>query len=375
MNKIYMDYNSTTPVDQRVVDEMLPYFTEEFGNPSSIHSFGQDALSGVDMARLQVSQLIGANVADIIFTAGGTESNNFALTGLSNLYKSGRNHIITSTIEHSSVYGQCKQLEAQGVEVTYIPTDEFGQVDPSEVSAAIKENTGLISIMYANNEYGTIQRIKEISAIAKDNNIIVHTDAVQAVGKIQVNVQDLGVHMLSISSHKLYGPKGVGALFVKRGITLSPLLIGGGQEEKRRSGTENVPGIVGFGKACELAKGNLGNSMATLSILRDKLQKGILDTISNTFVNGHILDRTPNTLNISFAGRDSETLVVQLDLEGIAVSTGSACGEINRVPSRSLTALGISDERIDGTLRFSLGNATTEEDITRVLEVLKLIVQ
>ena len=374
MKKIYMDYNSTTPIDKGVVDEMLPYLTAHFGNPSSIHSFGQDALNGMDMARFRVSQLIGSNIDEIIFTSGGTESNNFALSGLSKIFKRGKNHIITSMIEHSSIYNQCQRLESQGIEVTYLPVDGDGLVSVQDVVDSIKENTAVISIMLANNEYGTIQNIKDISEVAGAKRVMVHTDAVQAVGKISIDVEDLGVDMLSLSSHKIYGPKGIGALYVRRGIKLDPLLIGGVQETKRRSGTENVAGIVGFGKAAEIAQSNLKSNMNRLASLRDKLQNGILENIQHSFVNGHLTKRTPNTLNMSFEGQENETLVVQLDLEGVAVSSGSACGEAHRVASRSLKALGISSTRIYSAIRFSIGNYTTQEDIDNTIDILKKII-
>jgi len=375
MKKIYLDYNSTTPVDQRVVDEMVPSSTETFGNPSSIHSYGQSAQSGLDMARFHVSQLIGSNIDEIIFTSGGTESNNFALTGLSKIYKNGKNHIITSIIEHSSVYGQCQKLEEQGIEVTYLPVDEYGQVSPADVEAAITENTALISVMLANNEIGTIQKIREISDIATRNRIMLHTDAVQAIGKINVDIDELGVDMMSMSSHKIYGPKGVGALFVRRGIKLEPLLYGGGQETKRRSGTENVPGIIGFGRACEIAKAELASNYEKLITLRDRLQNGILASIPCSKLNGHPSERIPNTLNVSFAGQESDTLVVQLDLDGIAVSSGSACGEAHRVASRILKATGLPANELYSSLRISLGAGITEDDIDTTIERLKAIIK
>ena len=370
-----MDYNSTTPVDTCVVEAMLPYFTEFYGNPSSIHHFGQKAQSGVDMARFRVSQLIGANIDEIIFTSGGTEANNFALNGLRSFYKKGKNHIITSLIEHSSVYNQCKKLEEQGVaDITYLPVDDFGQVTPKSVEDAVNDNTVLVSVMLANNEYGTVQRLKEIAEIATKYGVMTHTDAVQAVGKIPVDVNELGVDMLSISAHKIYGPKGIGALYVRRGIKLEPHHVGGGQESKRRSGTENVPAIVGFGKACEEAKESLVEYMERLTKLRERLEHGILNNIPGAIVNGAQAARTPNTSNISFVGQENETLVVQLDLEGIAVSSGSACGEAHRVASRSLRALGIPTSRIYSAVRFSLGKYTTESDVDRVISTLEQIV-
>jgi len=375
MNKIYLDYNSTTPVDERVVAAMLPYFTEVYGNPSSIHSFGQDAQNAVDMARFHVSQLIGSNIDEVLFTSGGTESNNFALSGLQKLYtKRGKNHIITSMIEHSSIYNQCQALEEQGlVKVTYLPVDEFGQVDPADVEAAITDKTALISIMLANNEFGTIQNLKAIADVATSKRVIVHTDAVQALGKMVIDVDDLGVDMISISSHKVYGPKGVGALYVRRGLKLTPLMNGGGQETKRRSGTENVPGIVGFGKACELLKANLNENIDRLLCLRDRLEQGVCSNLPNAKVNGHLTERTPNTSNISFEGCENETMVVQFDLEGLAVSSGSACGEAHRVASRSLKALGLPSTRIYSALRFSIGNYTTEADIDTAVEVISRV--
>ena len=373
MKKIFLDYNSTTPVSEEVLDVMLPFFTEKYGNPSSTHSFGQEALHAVNKARLQVSTLIGAKVDEIIFTSGGTESNNLAISGIARLNKTGKNHIITSSVEHSSVYSQCKQMEEEGFNVTYLPVDRNGLISIENLKDSITDNTFLISVILVNNETGTIQNIKEIAEIATDKYIPTHTDAVQAVGKIPVSVEELGVDMLSLSGHKIYGPKGVGALFVTRGLHLLPLLHGGGQERKKRSGTENVPGIVGLGKACELAGSYLDKDIECLKLKRDRLEQGILSCIPFAKVNGQSTERTPNTTNISFAGMESETLIVKLAFNGIAVSSGSACGAASREASRTLSAMKLPAKELFSSLRFSIGKHTTDEEIDYTIKMLTKI--
>ena len=396
MNKVFLDYNSTTPVSKEVLEAMLPYFSEKFGNPSSLHSFGQEALHAVDKARLQVAKLLGAKVDEIIFTGSGTESNNLAISGIArlNMYKpvhplklppsispnsendSSRskdmlvykNHIITSSVEHSSVYDLCKQLEEEGFDVTYLPVDKHGRISIKDLEDSITDKTVLISVTLANNETGTIQNIKEISRIATEKYIPTHTNAVQAVGKMPVSVEELGVDLLSFSGHKIYGPKGVGALFVARGLNLLPLLYGGGQENRKRSGTENVPGIVGLGKACEIAENNLDKNIENMRSMRDRLERGILSNISFAKVNGVSAERVPNTTNISFPGMESDTLLIRLDFEGIAISAGSACGAASKSASRTLTAMGLSSKELYSSVRFSVGKYTTNEEIDHVIK-------
>jgi len=373
VKKVFLDYNSTTPVSEEVLGTMLPFFTEKFGNPSSTHSFGQEALHAVNKARLQVATLIGAKVDEIIFTGSGTESNNLAITGLARLGKAEKNHIITSSVEHSSVFNQCKQLEEEGFDVTYLPVDSHGLISINDLKKSINDKTFLVSIILANNETGTIQNLKEIAEVATENFIPTHTDAVQAVGKIPVSVEELGVDMLSLSGHKIYGPKGVGALFMTRGLNLLPLLLGGGQERKKRSGTENVPGIVGLGKACELASNNIDINFEFFRSKRDRLEQGILSAIPFAKINGESTERTPNTTNISFSKMESETLLVKLDFSGIAVSSGSACGAASKSASRTLTAMGLPSNELYSSIRFSVGKDTTDEEIDYTVKILSKI--
>ncbi len=372
MKRIYLDHNATTPPHSAVVEAMRACLEESWGNPSSLHAFGQDAKRTLDQARSQVAALIGADPEEIVFTSGGTESDNQALR-LGAILKGGH-RILTSAIEHSAVLDTCRALEAQGFESQALPVDELGLVDPAQVEAALCGDTALLSVMLANNDLGTIQPLGEISARARTQGIPVHTDAVQAAGKIPVDVRELGVDLLSISAHKLYGPKGVGALFVRRGLALKPLLWGGPQERRLRAGTENLPGIAGFGVACELARTLLEARSAQIRSLRDLLERGILEGIPGTRLNGHPGKRVPNTLNISFAGISAEDLLMNLDLEGIAVSLGAACQSESRRPSPVLLALGRSEQEAKSALRFSLGEGNTEDEISRTLDVLKTTV-
>lgn len=368
---VYLDYNATTPITSEVMEAMLPYFSANYGNPSSSHSAGQKALRAIDLARTQIASLIGSKVDEIIFTGSGTEANNIAIIGLANKLKGKGNHIIISSIEHSSVYNTCKYLESCGFEITYLPVDSNGIVSAEDLKASITNRTILISIILANNETGVIQNIREFTAIAGEHKIIFHADAVQAAGKITMDVNDLGVDLMSISAHKIYGPKGIGALFIRRGISLSPLIHGGGQERKLRSGTENVPAIVGFGKACESAKLNLDSNAIKLSQIRDLLEREILSHIKGSKINSAGAMRVPNTTNISFNGAESETLLVKLDLNGIFVSSGSACGAATLQPSRTLQSMGLSEIEQHSSIRFSVGLQTTPEDINFTVEILK----
>ena len=374
MRRIYLDYTATTPTHPEVVKAMLPYFTDAFGNASTIYSYGQEAKGAIEEARDKVADLIGAQSEEIVFTSGGTEADNFALEGVAFAKESKGNHIITSSVEHHAVIETCKFLERRGFRVTYLPVDEYGLVAPDDVKRAITDKTILISVMQANNEVGTIEPIAEIGRIAKEAGIYFHTDAVQTVGHIPVDVNGLGVDLLSISAHKLYGPKGVGALYIRKGTKLIPFMHGGEQERRRRASTENVPGIVGFGKAIELAQQEMTEETERLTYLRDQLIKGLLERIDHIRLNGHPIKRLPNNVNISVDYVEGESMLLNLDLEGICASTGSACSSSSLEPSHVLVALGLSPELAHGSLRFSLGKWTTEEEIGQVLEVLPKIV-
>jgi len=374
MKRIFLDHAATTPADPRVVEAMLPYFSDSFGNPSSIHSLGLETRTAVAEAREKVASLIGAASDEIIFTSGGTEADNLAIKGvaLANAHKG--KHIVTTRIEHHAVEESCRYLEKQGIKVTHVAVDHDGLVDPREVERAVTPETILISVMHANNEVGTIQPIAEISRVARSRGIYFHTDAVQTVGHIPAKVDDLGVDLLAISAHKLYGPKGVGVLYVRKGTRIVPFMHGGGQERGLRATTENVPGIVGFGKAAEIAHAEMDAESKHVTRLRDKLIKGLLERIPQVRLNGHPTQRLPNNVNISVASVEGESLAVSLDLEGIAVSTGSACSSEAMEPSHVLTAMGVPVELARGSLRFSLGKKNTDEEIDRVLEAFPRIV-
>ncbi|GBD38371.1 Cysteine desulfurase IscS [bacterium HR37] len=374
MKKIYLDYNATTPLDPRVFEAMLPYMKEEFGNPSSIHSFGRKGKAALDNSREQVAELIGALPKEVVFTSGGSESNNFAIKGIALSLREKGSHLITTKVEHASVIESFEFLRTLGFKVTYLGVDEYGLIDLEELKRAINDETILVSVMFANNETGVIMPIEEIAEIVKEKGIILHTDAVQAVGKIEIDLRKIPVDLLSLSAHKLYGPKGIGALFIREGVKITPIIHGGGQERGRRSGTENVPGIVGLGKACEIAKEEMQTENARVAEFRDKLHRGILEKIDGVKLNGHPERRLANTLNLSFKGVDGESLVINLDLEGIAVSTGSACSEGNVDPSHVLLAMGMSRELATSSIRFSLGRFTKREDIEHVLDILPGIV-
>jgi len=374
LRSIYLDHAATTPAHPDVVKAMLPYFTDAFGNPSSIYSYGQEARGAVEEARTKVAELIGARDEEIIFTSGGTEADNFALKGAACANEHKGNHIITTSIEHHAVMEVCKFLGKRGFKITYLPVDEYGLVDPDDVRKAITDKTILISIIHANNEVGTIEPTSEIGEIAKEAEVYFHTDAVQAVGHIPVHVDKLKVDLLSISAHKLYGPKGVGALYVRKGTKLVSFMQGGEQEKRRRAGTENVPAIVGLGKAVELAGKEMDKEAERLAGLRDKLIKGLVEKIDHVHLNGHPTRRLPNNVNVSVDFVEGESMLLNLDLEGICASTGSACSSATLEPSHVLLALGLSPEQAHGSLRFTLGRENSEEDMERVLEVLPGIV-
>ena len=367
--RIYLDHAATTPTDPEVVEAMLPYLSDVFGNPSSIHSFGQEAKAAVEEARDKVAALIGARGEEIVFTGGGTEADNFAIKGTAYANEGKGNHIITTSIEHHAVMETCKFLQGRGFEVTYLPVDGYGLVDPQDVKKVITDKTILISVMHANNEVGTIEPIAEIGEIAREAGIYFHTDAVQAVGHIPVKVDELGVDLLAMSAHKFYGPKGVGALYIRKGTKLISFMHGGEQERRRRAGTENVPAIVGLGKTAEIAQREMDAEAKRLISLRDKLIKGLMGRIEHSCLNGHPTQRLPNNVNVSIEFVEGESMLLNLDLEGIAASTGSACSSSSLEPSYVLLAMGLSHELGHGSLRFSLGRETTEEDIARVLEI------
>ena len=368
-----MDHSSTTPVDPVVAEAMHPFFSGKYGNPSSLYTIGREAKRAIEEARQKVANLIGAKKEEIFFTGSGTESDNLAIKGIAYKNREKGNHIITSSIEHHAVLNTCKFLEKQGFNITYIPVSHEGLVNPDDVEKAITKETILISIMHANNEIGTIQPVREIGKIAKENEIPFHTDAIQTAGKIPVNVDDLNVDLLSLSAHKMYGPKGAGALYIRKGTRLEPLLHGGGHERNMRPGTENVPGIVGFGKAAELAKEHLPDE-EKLAVLRDSLIKGILE-IEDSYLNGHTTKRLPNNANFRFSFIEGESMVLTLDMNGIAASTGSACSSTSLEPSHVLTALGLKPEEAHGSLRLTLGTGNTQEDVDYVVSVLPGIVE
>ncbi len=368
---IYMDNHATTPVDPRVLEAMLPYFTTKFGNAASRnHSFGWEAEEAVDAARNQIAALVGGKSKEIIFTSGATESDNLAIKGVAEFYKEKGNHIITCVTEHKAVLDSCRALERQGKAiVTYLPVDKYGMVDPDDIRKAITDKTVLISIMYANNEVGTIHPIREIGKIAKEKGIIFHCDGVQAAGKIPVNVEADGIDLLAMSGHKIYGPKGIGALWVRsRGprVRLTPIIDGGGHERGMRSGTLNVPGIVGFGKACEIAQAGMVEETARLADLRNKLQAGLFERLDEIYLNGHPTERLPGNLNLSFAYVEGESLL--MGISDVAVSSGSACTSATLEPSYVIRALGINEELAHSSIRFGLGRFNTEEEVDYVTE-------
>jgi cysteine desulfurase len=377
MQRIYLDNNATTAVHPAVIEAMLPYFGGEFGNPSSAHHFGQRARQAVERAREAVAALIGARPTEIVFTSGGTEADNAAIIGVvrqalrTQEKSSGAPvHVITTQIEHEAVLNTCRALERSAISVSYVPTNRSGVVDPAAIRAAIRPETVLISVMYANNEIGTLQPIEEIGAIAADSDVLFHTDAVQAIGKVPVDVNRLGVDLLSLSAHKFYGPKGGGALFVRKGTDLEPFMHGGGNERGRRAGTENVPAIVGLGKAAELARAELAERAAYFRELRDSLEQQLLSRIPDARVNGDAVRRVPNTSNLMLPGVDSESLVIALDLAGLACSAGAACSSGAVDPSHVLTAIGLSTAEARSSIRLSVGRSNTREEIDQAVEII-----
>ncbi|NLX38209.1 MAG: cysteine desulfurase NifS [Methanothrix sp.] len=370
MKRIYMDHASTTPMAPEVIEAMAAAFVEIFGNASSLHQPGLSARAALEEARERVAGFIGAEAGEVYFTSGGTESDNLAIRGAALANRDRGKHIITTTIEHPAVLEPCKALEKEGFEVTYLPVTREGLVEVEALEAAIRKDTILISIMHANNEIGTIQPIAEAGEIARSRGIVFHTDAVQTVGKIPAKVDDLGVDLLSISSHKLHGPKGVGALYIRKKTPIEPIIFGGGHERGMRSGTENVPGIIGLAAASELAERNLEGEMVRISGMRDRLADYVLERVEETWVNGSRTKRLPNNLNLGFSFIEGEALLLRLDAKGIAVSTGSACSSKKTVASHVLTAIGLRPQEAHGSLRITLGRENTDEEVDRVGEAI-----
>ena len=375
MRRVYFDNNATTPLAPEVFEAMRPYLVEDFGNASSIHWYGQRAKAAVETAREHVAKLINARPSEIVFTSGGTESDNASLLGIVEASRSASKHVITTTIEHQAVLSTARAIEKMGVPVTYVRVGASGVVDPTDVDRAIRPETVLISVMHANNELGAIEPIEEIGRIAREKDIYFHSDAVQSVGKIPVDVEKMGIDLLAISAHKLYGPKGVGVLYLRKGTVIKPLIHGGHDERDRRPGTENVAGIVGLGKAAEIARAHMTEEATRLSTLRDRLEAGILDSVPLATVNGDRAHRMPTTTNIRFAYTEGEGFVIALDLRGIACSTGAACSSGSVEPSHVLTAIGLKPEQARSSIRFSLGRFNTDADVDAALEVLPPVVE
>jgi cysteine desulfurase len=371
---IYMDHSATTCTKKEVLEAMIPYYSEHFGNPSSIYSIAGDSKKAIDAAREQVAKVLGADPSEIYFTSGGSESDNWAIKGVAFANRKKGNHIITSAIEHHAVLHTCQYLEKEGFTVTYLPVDKYGMIDPVDLKKAITEKTILISVMFANNEIGTIEPVAELGAIAHDHKIYFHTDAVQVIGNTRVDVKEQNIDLLSLSAHKFYGPKGVGALYIKKGVKIDNLIHGGGQERKRRAGTENIAGIVGLGKAIELATADIDGHNRRIKAMRDRLLEGIFAKIPSTRLNGHPEKRLPGNINISFEFIEGESMLLLLDDEGICASTGSACTSGSLEPSHVLLATGLPVEISHGSLRLTLGDMNTEQDVDFVLEVLPKVV-
>ena len=374
--RIYLDYNATTPLLRAVLDAITQTASEDFGNASSVHAFGQQAKARLDTARARVAALVGADPADLVFTAGGTEADNLAVRGVAEAYEPrGRTHLVASAIEHEAVLNTCRHLGRRGWTVTFVDPDGDGVVSPGAVAEAITPQTALVSVMHANNETGVVQPIAEIARVAREAGAVMHTDAVQTVGKLPVDVGALGVDLLSLSGHKFGGPKGTGALWIRRGTRLAAQMTGGRQERNRRAGTENVPGLVGLGVAAMASSETLSEHAASVSLLRDRLEAGILATVPGAEVNGVAAPRVPNTTNISFARVEAESLLIALDLEGVAVSTGSACSSGTLEPSHVLKAMRLPPGRTQSALRFSLGAATTRAEVDHVVSILPDLVE
>lgn len=375
MRQVYLDYSATTPVKDAVLKEMLPFFSEKFGNPSNLYEVGASVKTELNTARKKVADIIGADTTEIYFTSCGTEADNWAIISVAKAKQKKGKHIITSKIEHHAVLHSCEMLEKEGFEVTYINVDEGGTIILDELKQAIRPDTILITIMFANNEIGTVQPIAEIGKLAKENNILFHTDAVQAVGNIPINVKELGVDLLAMSAHKIYGPKGIGALYIRKGIVIPNFMHGGGQENKRRAGTENTTGIIGFGKAAELSLQSMPEHIEKVSILRNYLVDQVKSKIKDVKVNGNMENRLPGNANITFEYVEGEAMLLYLDMHGIAVSTGSACSSASLEPSHVLSSLGVPLEMIHGSLRFTVGDFTTKEDIDYTIDVLVTVVE
>jgi len=371
---VYLDHAATTPTRPEVARAMLPYFSERFGNPSSLYALAREAKEAVEEARGRVAAAIGAAPEEVFFTSGGTEADNWAIKGVAAANRKKGDHIVTSSIEHHAVLHPCRALEKQGYRVTYLPVDEFGRVEPASVEEAITDKTILVSVMAANNEIGTVQPVAAISEIAHDHGVLFHTDAVQAIGAIPVDVDAMGADLLAISAHKFGGPKGTGALYIRRKTRIGTFMDGGAQERGRRAGTENVPGIVGMGRAIELAVGEMPQNAPRLAAMRDRLIRGILDAVPDTRLNGHPTERLANNVNVAFRYVEGESILLMLDALGIAASTGSACTSASLEPSHVLTACGLPPEHAHGSLRLTLGHRNTEEDVDYVLEVLPGII-
>lgn len=375
MRKVYLDHSATTPVRQEVAELVMQYMTEKFGNPSSIHSFGREAKAGLEKAREQVAGLIKAQPEEITFTSGGTEADNLAIAGVAYAYSAKGKHIITSAIEHHAVLDTCKNLEKQGFAVTVLPVDEYGLICLADLKEALRPDTILITIMHANNEVGTIQPLAEIGALARAKGILFHTDAVQSLGKVPIDVEKMQIDLLTGSGHKIYAPKGTGFLYVRKGVKVNPLTHGGGQERKRRPGTENVPGLVGLGLAAELAAREMDGEMKRQAALRDKLIKALMEKIPHVRLNGHPTERVASNVNVSIEFVEGESLLLSLDMKGIAASSGSACTSGSLDPSHVLLAMGLCHEVAHGSVRMTLGRGTTPEDIDYVLEVFPPIIE
>lgn len=371
----YLDYNASTPLDPRVLEEMIPYLERDCGNPSSIHSPGSAACAALDLARERVSGFLGARPSEIVFTSGGSESNNYAVKGAALALSDRGNHLVATAVEHASCLETFRFLERNGFEVTYLPVDSLGLVSPEDLRDAITERTILVSCMYVNNETGVVSPVREIGEIARERGVLFHTDAVQALGRTQIDLSGLPVDMVSFSSHKICGPKGAGALYVRKGVGVEPLVHGGGQERGRRSGTENVAAVCGFGRACELLGGETRDEAGRLADLRDRLFEGLCGRIEGVGLNGHPEKRVCNTLNVGFSGTSGESVVMNLDAEGVSASTGSACSEGNVDPSHVLLAMGLGKEEALSSVRFSFGRFTRGEEIERVIRILPAIIE